>query len=95
MTKFLFEVYVPSAVGADAEGLARRARAAADGLSAAGRPVRCLQSILVAEDETCFLVFEAGSSEDVREAAARAELPPGRISPADIDAACDAGRRTT
>jgi hypothetical protein len=95
MAKFLFEVYVPTAVGADAEGLARRARAAADHLSSEGRPVRFLQSILIEEDETCFLLFEAASPEDVRQAAARADLPPGRISRADIDEACDAGRTTT
>ncbi len=84
MAEFLLEVYVARVPGADAEGLARRARAGADGLSAAGRPVRCLQSILVAAEETCFLLFEARAAEDVREAAARAELF-GRISDAVTD----------
>jgi hypothetical protein len=91
VAKFLLEVYVAAVAGADAEGLARRARAGADGLSAAGRPVRCLQSILVAAEETCFLLFEAGAAEDVREAAARADLF-GRVSDAVTDhAGCAAG----
>ena len=81
---FLLEVYVAAVVGADVEGLVRRARAAAEGLSTPGRPVRWLQSILVPEEETCFLLFEAEASEDVREVAARAELPPGPISTAVI-----------
>ena len=94
MPKFLLEVYVATAAEADAEVLATRARDAARGLSAAGRPVRCLQSILVAEDETCFLLFEAASAEDVRDLVERAELPLGRISGAVTDDACPAGGRT-
>jgi hypothetical protein len=93
VAEFLLEVYVAKVAGADAKGLARRARAGADGLSAAGRPVRCLQSILVAAEETCFLLFEAGAAEDVREAAARADLF-GRISDAVTDhVACTASAR--
>jgi hypothetical protein len=80
----LLEVYVAAVAAADAAVLARRARAAAESLSAAGRPVRCLQSIVVAEDETCFLLFEAGAAEDVRATADRADLLLGRISNAVI-----------
>ncbi len=85
MPHFLLEVYVAAVLGADVEGLARRARAAAERLSAAGRPVRCLQSIFVPKDETCFFLFEAGTAEDVRETAERAELSLGRVSDAHTD----------
>jgi hypothetical protein len=53
--------------------------------------VRCLQSIVVVEDETCFLLFEAHGADDGRDAAMRAELPRGRISDAAIALAGDAG----
>lgn len=85
MGKFLLEVYVATLGDADAEGLGRRARAAAESLSAAGRPVRCLQTILVAEDETGFLLFEAASADDVREVADRTELLLGRVCGATTD----------
>jgi hypothetical protein len=85
MTKFLLEVYVAALGGDDAEGLGRRVRAAAEALSAEGRPVRCVQTILVPEDETCFFLFEAASAHDVREAADRAGLPLGRTCDAAVD----------
>ena len=91
MPFFMLEVYVAAVAAADAKALAKRARAAAEALSAAGRPVRCVQSIVVAEDETCFLLFEAHAADDVRDAAMRAELPRGRISDAAIAPAGDAG----
>ena len=91
MPLFLLEVYIATVVAADAEALARRARAAARVLSAEGRPVRCLRSILVPEEETCFFLFEAAEAEDVRDAAARAELPLGRVSEAATDRANDDG----
>jgi hypothetical protein len=40
-----------------------------------GAPVRFVRSIFVPEDETCFYVFQASSSEEVNEAARRAALP--------------------
>jgi hypothetical protein len=88
---FLLEVYVAAVAAADAAVLARRARAAAESLSATGRPVRCLQSIVVAEDETCLFLFEAGAADDVREAAERADLRLGRISDVAIAHPGDAG----
>jgi hypothetical protein len=41
--------------------------------------VRYLRSIFVPEDETCFLVYEAGSADDVRRAATLAGLPADHI----------------
>ena len=90
MAAFLLEAYIAATVCTGVEALAARAREAAAGLSAAGRPVRCLGSVLVAEDETCFFLFEAGAAEDVREAAERAELPFCRVSDAFTDQTDDA-----
>jgi hypothetical protein len=57
-----------------------RARLAAEELSRAGTAVRYLRSIFVPEDEICFLMFEAASMGDVRDAARGADLPFERIS---------------
>jgi hypothetical protein len=88
--KFLLELYVAKSAGLDVERLAMRARDAADEVSTEGRPVRCLRSILVPEDETCFLLFEAAAADDVRLAAERAELAFGRVTDALADEAGDA-----
>jgi hypothetical protein len=45
-----------------------------------GTPVRYLRSIFVPEDEICFLLYEAGSADAVREAALRARLPVERVA---------------
>ena len=44
-------------------------------LSVEGTSVRYVRSIFVPKDETCFLLYEAGSADDVREAASRAGVP--------------------
>ena len=79
MTKFLVELYVPktncAAVAVEAE---RLNRAAAE-LTAEGRPVRLVQRIFVPEDETCFLLVEAATTENVRETARRAALRIERV----------------
>jgi hypothetical protein len=74
MPKFLLELYVH---GPDAamSGAARRARLGAQALTGEGTPVRCLRPIFVAEDETCFLLYEAASADAERTAAGRAGLP--------------------
>jgi hypothetical protein len=74
MPEFLLELYVH---GPDAamSGAARRARLGAKALTGDGTPVRCLRPIFVAEDETCFLLYEAASADAVRRAAERAGLP--------------------
>jgi Nickel responsive protein SCO4226-like len=77
--EFLVELYVPRADPAVAERDALAARLAADDLSQGGTVVRYLRSIFTPEDETCFLLFEAGSADDVRQVAARALLPVERI----------------
>ena len=82
MPQFLVELYLPRTdplvVGEGAEG----ARLAAEQLTREGASVRCLRSIFVPEDETCFLLCEAASSESVRGAARRAGLRFERIAEA-------------
>jgi hypothetical protein len=79
MTEYLLELYIPrSQPGAVVDG-AERAGLAAEQLRRAGSPVRYLRSIFVPEDETCFLVYNAGCADDVRQAARLAGLPTERI----------------
>jgi hypothetical protein len=79
MTKYLVELYVSktncAAVAVETE---RLSRAAAE-LTAEGRPVRLVQRIFVPEDETCFLLVEAATTESVRETARRAALRIERV----------------
>jgi hypothetical protein len=74
MTEFLAELYVPRTAAAAIEQVVEPTRHAAAELTAEGAPVRLLQSILVPEDETCLLLFEAESIDAVRETARRAAL---------------------
>ncbi len=76
------ELYVPRSGATAADGLARRAQLGAEELTREGTPVRCARSIFVPEDETCFLLFEAASADDVRAAAERARLPVGHVTQA-------------
>jgi hypothetical protein len=80
MTQFLVELYMPRVDGDAAERGAVQARLGAEAVTLEGRPVRYLRSILVPEEETCFFIFEAGSAEDVEDAARRASLPVERAT---------------
>ena len=79
MAEYLIETYVArndtDAVGRGGEP----ARAAAEELLREGTAVRYLPSIFVPEDETCFLVYEAGSADDVRRATSLAGLPADHV----------------
>jgi hypothetical protein len=75
MPEFLLELYVARTDAAAMSSAARRARLAAEELTGEGMPVHCVRSIFVAEDETCFLLYEAASADAVRAAAGRAALP--------------------
>jgi predicted methyltransferase MtxX (methanogen marker protein 4) len=68
---------------------AERTRLAAEELTREGTPVRCLSSIFVPEDETCFLLCESASVEAVREAVRRAALPFARVARAVAEPAVD------
>ena len=72
MTTFLLEVYVSSSGPSPDVGKVARA--------VAGRgEVRHLRSILIPQDETCFHLLEAPSTEAVVAAAARASIRFGRV----------------
>jgi len=82
VAEFLVELYVSRMNAPNVDSGARRARLAAEALTRSGTTVRYLRSIFVPEDETCFLLFEAASANEVRDAARSAELPFQRISEA-------------
>ena len=59
MAEYLVELYVAQGDHDTARQYAARAELTAAELTREGRPVRCVRSIFVPEDETCFLLFEA------------------------------------
>ena len=75
VTEFIVEVYVPRTGAIGTAGL----KAAVE---AHTPPVRYLRAILVPEDETCYLLFDAASADDVRAVVTRAAIPFDRISTA-------------
>ena len=72
MPRYLLELYVPRGQGLDEA--AARAQLVED------RDVRYVRTMFVAEDETCFHVFEAASREALLEAASRSGLEEARIT---------------
>ena len=85
MAEFLVELYVSRTEPLAAEQGAARARLVAEQLTREGTPVRCLRSIFVPEDETCFYLYEAASADHVRAAVERAGLPFERVAEAVTD----------
>jgi hypothetical protein len=79
VAEFLLELYMSrSDRGAVVDG-SDRAAVAAQRLRREGASVRYMRSIFVPEDETCFLIYEAASIDDVRRAASLAGLPADHI----------------
>lgn len=79
MAQYLLELYAGrDDIAAVVAGAARTRRAAAE-LTGEGTPVRYLRSIFVPEDETHFLLCEAGSADAARETARRAGLGAVRV----------------
>lgn len=62
-----------------AAATAARADAAADELARQGAPVRSLRMLYAADDETCFLLYEAASAELAGEASRRAQIASERV----------------
>ena len=89
MPEFLVELYVAHDDHDAARRQAERADQAAAELTGEGRPVQCLRSIFVPEDETCFLLYEAPSIEAVEDAVRRAGLPLTHVSAAESAPAPD------
>jgi hypothetical protein len=77
---YLLELYQPRARPlSSAADDARRVEAVA---ALAGRELRYVRTLFVAEDETCFHVFEAPTREAVVDAASRAGLEDARVTEA-------------
>jgi hypothetical protein len=77
MPSYLVELYLPrvGSLAAAAEDARRAEELGGDGL-------RYVRTYFVAEDETCFHVFEASSRDAVVEAASRAGLRDARVTEA-------------
>ena len=73
MQNYLVESYVPKLREPDCRAAAERARAAATG------DVRYLRTLFVAEDETCFHVWEGPSADAVGEISRQAGIQFSRI----------------
>jgi hypothetical protein len=79
MTEYLVELYVSKTNCAAVALEKERLEHAAAELTAEGSPVRVLQSIFVPDDETCFLLVEAATFENVREIARRSAVRLERV----------------
>jgi hypothetical protein len=79
MAQYLLELYTGRHDVAEVMADAARTRRAAAELTGEGTPVRYLHSIFVPEDETHFVLCEAGSADAARETARRAGLGAVRV----------------
>jgi phage shock protein C len=82
MPCYLVERYLPRTTPERLATTARRARKAAEQVSAKGTTVQYLHSTFLPQDEMCLCLFEAGSAHAVAEANEAAGLPYERISEA-------------
>jgi ubiquinone/menaquinone biosynthesis C-methylase UbiE len=82
MPEFLVELYVAHDDRRTAQEHAQRAERAIADLTTDGQRLGCVRSIVVPQDETCFLLLEAPSADVVAEALRRAGLQPEHISAA-------------
>jgi hypothetical protein len=79
---YLIEAYMPRSHAKEARAAGRRARSAAEKLSREGVPIRYVRTTFLPEDETCFHLFEAASTDAIEEVSRRAELGRARVVPA-------------
>ena len=86
MPRYLAEHYLPKAGSSSLGEAAVRAHRATEEMTLEGNPIRYLRAIFLGDDEVCFHLFEASSSDLVREASRRAAIPLERVTEAlDID----------
>lgn len=78
MPRYLLELYVPQ--GQALEEATARARLVGGRQAGGDTDVRYVRTMFVAEDETCFHVFEASSRDALLEAARRSGLADARIA---------------
>jgi hypothetical protein len=76
---YLVETFLPRGAAGERTARERRARSAAEELTRKGTSVRFDRAIHVPEDEICFFVFHAPSSENAALAARLAEVGPLRV----------------
>jgi hypothetical protein len=76
---YLVETFLPGGGAGERAARERRARSAAEELTRKGTRVRFDHTIHVPEDEICFFVFDAPSSQDAALAALLAEVGPLRV----------------
>ena len=79
MRSYLVELHLPSADPASLTVAGERARWAVEELAREGVTVRWIRSVYLAEEDACFLVFEAPSPDAGGEASRRAALEYERI----------------
>ena len=79
MPSYLVETYLARGLAGERNARERRARTAAEELTQERTSVRFECSIYVPEDEICFFVFDAPSSQHVALAAQLAEVGPLRV----------------
>jgi Protein of unknown function (DUF4242) len=79
VTYFLAELYLRTTGPGGTAEAAARARAAAEEVARDGDLLRFVRMIFVPGDETCFVAYEAATSEAVTEAGRRAGLDFERI----------------
>jgi hypothetical protein len=77
---YLAELYLPR--GASLADVARLARAGADAAAGNEPPIRFIQAIFVPVDESCFMLYRAGSAAEVTAAGTRAGLTFDRVAAA-------------
>jgi hypothetical protein len=80
MAEFLVELFVPLQQLMTVQARLEAASEAAEEVSREGNVARYVRSIVMPEDETCFLLYEATSIEAVRAAVERVGLDAGRIT---------------
>jgi hypothetical protein len=82
MGVYLVERTLPGITTDDLAAAQKRAIQAGKELTAEGRAVRYIRSTFIPGEQTCMCLFEAPTSEHVREANERAQIPFTRIVPA-------------
>jgi hypothetical protein len=76
---YLVETFLPRGASRERAARERSARSVAEELTRKGTSVRFDRTIHVPEDEICFFVFDAPSSQDAALAAQLAEVEPLRV----------------
>jgi len=76
---YLVETFLPRGASGERAARERSARSVAEELTRKGTSVRFDRTIHVPEDEICFFIFDAPSSQDAALAAQLAEVGPLRI----------------